>query len=81
LTSEGKSTPAYNIFIRDSAESDSALGELVQRGIRAEQAKFALANLIEAYIKNKVNMSFNEFCKTKSLEELQAIINSKLNAN
>lgn len=80
LTSEGKSTPAYNIFVRDSVESDSGLGNLVQRGIRAEQAKFALANLIEAHLKNKVNMSFNKFCNTKSLEELQAIINSNTNS-
>jgi sulfite reductase beta subunit-like hemoprotein len=79
LTFEGKSMPAYNLYVRNDAGVDAALGKLIQRGIKAEQAKFALANLITAYLKNGTNISFNEFCSLKSLEELQAIVNSKLN--
>ena len=52
----------------------AALGKLVERGIRAEDAKFAVANLIEAYLKSHSGLTFPEFCMAKSLEELQAII-------
>jgi hypothetical protein len=47
---------------------------LIQRGIKAEEVKFALANLVDAYLKNESNGTFNEFCNRKSVEELQAII-------
>ena len=78
---EGKSVPAYNIYIRDTTVAEPVLGKLIQRGIRAEQAKTALANLIEAYLKNQANISFSEFCNTKTVEQLQVILNSNLNQN
>lgn len=81
VTSQGKTLPAYNIYVRKNAEANAALGKLVQRGIKAEQTKFALANLIEAYLGNREALTFGEFCENKSLEELQAIISSNLTQN
>jgi sulfite reductase beta subunit-like hemoprotein len=60
LTSEGKSVPGYNLYIREST-GVSALAKLVQRGIAAEQVKFALANLIDFYLQNGGKMSITEF--------------------
>lgn len=73
LTSEGQSLPAYNLYVKD-ASGQAALGRLVQRGIKAEQVKFALADLIEAYLASGKRVSFNEFCCTKNSEELSVII-------
>ncbi len=75
---EGKSLPGYNIYIRENTGLTPSLGKLIQRGIRAEQVKFALANLIDAYLKNETDIRFNEFCNTKTVEELQTILNSNL---
>jgi sulfite reductase beta subunit-like hemoprotein len=74
LASEGKNMPGYNLYIRANSGSAAALGKLIQRGIKAEEVKFALANLVDAYLKNESNGTFNEFCNRKSVEELQAII-------
>jgi sulfite reductase beta subunit-like hemoprotein len=74
---EGKTVPGYNLYIREKVGLTPRLGKLIQRGIKAEQVKFALGNLIEAYLK-KQNRSFNEFCNVKTVEELQAILNLNL---
>ncbi len=74
LTSEGKTVPGYNVYLAGNSGSNVALGKLIQRGIRAEQAKFALANLIDTYLKNGANVSFTEFCNRKTVEELQTIL-------
>ena len=75
LTSKGKTLLGYNIYVRANCGSNVALGRLIQRGINAEKAKFAIANLIDAYLKDGANASFNEFCNGKTVEELQAILN------
>lgn len=74
LTVEGQNVPAYNLYIKD-ATGGIALGKLVQKGIETSQVKFALANLIEAYVSNGKAVGFSEFCHGKSSEELLAIIN------
>ena len=71
---EGKNTSGYNIYIRENAGLSPCLGKLVCRGIRVEKIKFALANLIDAYLKNG-NSSFSEFNRNKTIEEIQAILN------
>ena len=78
LTSEGKSLAGYNLYIKENNGQNPTLGKLIQRGISAEQVKFAVANLIEAYLNNGADSRFNEFCNTKTMQELQAIINSTL---
>jgi len=78
LVSEGKSIPGYNLYIRANSGSTANTGKLIQRGIKAQEANFALANLVDAYLKNESNGTFNEFCSRKSVEELQAIIISGL---
>ncbi len=76
----GKNIPGYNLFIRESTGTP-ALSRIVQRGINGEHVKFALANLIETYLNSHMNLSFSEYLTTKSIEELQAIINSKPHQN
>ena len=78
LTSEGKTVPAYNVYVRGNGCSNPALGRLIQRGVNAEKTKFAVANLIDAYLKNGAKASFNEFCSGKTVEELQTILNLNL---
>ncbi len=63
----------YNLYLK----GNEALGKLIQRGLSAEQTKFALANLIEAYLKNGSAQTFNAFYSQKSIAELQAIVNQK----
>ncbi len=75
---EGKRLPGYNIYIRENTGLVPSLGKIVQQGVSAEQVKFALANLIDAYLKNETNVGFNEFCSSKTLTELQTILNSNL---
>jgi sulfite reductase (ferredoxin) len=77
VNGEGKSLPGYNLYLREDTGLNPSLGKLIQRGIKAEQVKFALGNLIEGYLK-KQNRSFNEFCNAKTVEELQAILNLNL---
>lgn len=76
LVSEGKSTPGYNLYIRGDNGSTANLAKLIQRGIAAERVKFALANLIGAYLRNGAHLNFNEYCNTKTTEDLQAIVMS-----
>lgn len=74
LASEGKPTPGYNLYIGTSG----SLGKLIQCGIRAEQVKFVLANLVGAYLKDDTKLSLSEFCSRRTTEELQAILSSNL---
>jgi len=75
LTFEGKAVPGYNVYVGGSTGSNVPLGRLIQRGARAEMVKFALANLIDIYLKNGANVSFTEFCNRNTAEELQTILN------
>ena len=76
VTEEGKTMPAYNLYIRENNGLTPSLRKLIQRSIKTEQVKFALGNLIYAYLKEQ-DISFNKFCKTKTTEELQKILTSK----
>lgn len=80
LISEGKNVPGYNLHIRGNTGKPS-LGKLIQRGVRAEHVKFALANLIDAYLKNDASLSFSEYRNTKTTEELQTIVCSNPSKN
>lgn len=73
LAVEGKSVPAYNLYIRENSQRP-LLGRLVQRNIPAEKAKYALANLVEVYLANQKSAELSKFYKNKSTEELQSII-------
>ena len=57
LAAEGKSVPAYNLYQRTTINSEAALGTLIQRGIKAEDAKIVMAELIEGKLKNQSNPS------------------------
>jgi sulfite reductase (ferredoxin) len=59
---DGKNVAAYNLYVREDSNAPS-LGKLVERGINAEQVKFAIANLVEAYLKADTKETFPEFCK------------------
>jgi sulfite reductase beta subunit-like hemoprotein len=76
LNVEGKNVPAYNMYLRETPKDSPTLGKLIQRGVNAEQAKLALANLIEAYLKDCSKTAFSEYYSTKTPEEIQKIINS-----
>ena len=76
LNIEGRSVPAYNIYLREPSKETPTLGKLIQRGIGAEQVKLALASLVEEYLKSRSKVTFSEYYITKGLEEIQKIINS-----
>jgi len=69
LTIDGKPTPCYNIYVGGYLGSNSALGKLIKRAVRAEQVKYEVENLIVTYIKNKTSLgSFHDFNNQHSLE-------------
>jgi sulfite reductase beta subunit-like hemoprotein len=74
---EGKNVPAYNLYLREEHGETPTFGKLVQRSINAEQIKYVIANLIEAYLSNPQNMSFNKYYSTKTVEQIQEIIKQK----
>jgi len=75
---EGKPTPCYNIYL-GCLGPNASLGKLIERGIRAEQIKYAVGNLVEAYVKKKRNLeSFREFCNRHTVEELRLFLNPNL---
>ena len=53
VATEGKNVPAYNLYQRTTIRSKATLGTLIKRGIKSEDAKLAIADLIEAYLKNQ----------------------------
>jgi sulfite reductase beta subunit-like hemoprotein len=71
---DGKNVPAYNLYLREKHGTTPTFAKLIQRSINAEQIKYALANLINAYLNSPQNQSFNQFISTKTVEEIQKII-------
>jgi len=62
LTIEGKPTPCYNIYVGGRLDSNASLGRLVKRGIRAEEVKYEVEDIIIAYIRSKASLeSFRDF--------------------
>ena len=70
---DGQTVAAYNVYVKAPSET-SNLGIMVARGVLAEKAKYALANLIEAYLDSGSQLGFAAFLGSKSAEELVAII-------
>jgi ferredoxin-nitrite reductase len=77
-TAEGEKIEAYDIILRGGRGAGAAIGKPLGRRVPAEQVKYAVERLVQAYRAEAASggsaMSFQQFCINHTDQELQAIM-------
>ena len=67
---EGKPVLCYNLYVADASQTETSLGKLVKREIKADQLKFTVGSLVENYIDKRTNQeSFRKFVARQRKKE------------